>query len=157
MPTGLDERHARGSEDDHAMRMVANELASKATMIEAFQFKVYAHSGVAATLARSQLRGHLAIQEGIADIPQQAFMFAPEITSITLPNSLVTVGEEAFYGCPKLFAVHIPDNCAQICSKAFYNTSLRTVSIPATTLLIEQTGPVFPEACTVVVRETTMD
>ena len=153
LPEGPDDDIPRSAEDE-ATRIVAKELGSKATVIPAKQFKVYSGFGVRTSIARNQLKGHLALQEGLAEVQMQAFMFSQEITSITLPNSLELVDEQAFYGCSKLVAVHIPDSVKTIRSRAFYNTSLKIVSIPESTTLSELTGPVFPDNCKVVVRNT---
>ena len=52
-------------------------------------------------------------------------------TSITMPNTLKTVGGFSLYGCEKLISVKIPDSVTNIMNHAFYNcTSLQNITIP---------------------------
>ncbi|MBR2381800.1 MAG: leucine-rich repeat domain-containing protein [Clostridia bacterium] len=53
------------------------------------------------------------------------------VTSITIPNSVTTVGDYTFSGCTSLTSVTIPDSVTSIGSSAFYScTSLTSVTIP---------------------------
>lgn len=55
------------------------------------------------------------------------------ITSLTLPNSLISIGEYAFGGCSGLTSLTLPDALETIGEGAFYVCSgLTTVSIPRT-------------------------
>lgn len=61
----------------------------------------------------------------------QSSASAPQFTSITLPNSLTTIGESAFYGANKLESITIPDGIGQIAPYAFAScTSLTSVTLP---------------------------
>jgi hypothetical protein len=53
---------------------------------------------------------------GIAD---DAFLGNISLTSITIPNSLETIGDFAFYGCTNLTMIHIGSGIKTIASKAF--------------------------------------
>lgn len=42
------------------------------------------------------------------------------LTSVTLPNSMITIGHSAFYGCSNLTSVTIPNSVVTIGDQAFY-------------------------------------
>ncbi len=53
------------------------------------------------------------------------------MTSITIPNSVTTIGDSAFSDCSSLTSVTIPDSATEIGSSAFLScTSLTSVTIP---------------------------
>ncbi len=53
------------------------------------------------------------------------------LTSITIPNSVTSIGGRVFFGCTSLTSVTIPDGVTSIGNLAFYNcTSLTGITIP---------------------------
>ena len=55
-------------------------------------------------------------------------------TSITIPNSVTSIGEKAFSGCSSLTSITIPNSVTSIGDHAFYNcSSLTSITIEATT------------------------
>ncbi len=55
----------------------------------------------------------------------------PNATSVTIPNSVTTIGENVFSGCTSLASVTIPDSVTEIGYTAFYNCkSLTSITIP---------------------------
>lgn len=52
------------------------------------------------------------------------------ITSVTIPNSVSSIGTYAFYGCTNLTSVTIPSSVTVIDSYAFRGTGLTSVTIP---------------------------
>ena len=55
----------------------------------------------------------------------------PYIISITIPNSISSIGDEAFYGCKSLTSITIPNSVTSIGSRAFYCCeSLTSITIP---------------------------
>ena len=66
------------------------------------------------------------------EIPTNAFCNCSNITSIDLPNTIISVGENAFYGCKALKDITIPSNLENIGKMAFYYCSIETVVFPDT-------------------------
>ncbi len=64
-------------------------------------------------------------------IPSNAFSDCTSLASVTIPNSVTSIGENAFYGCIGLASVTIPDSVTEIGKGAFYHcTGLTGVMIP---------------------------
>ena len=60
-----------------------------------------------------------------------AFGYCPDLTSVTIPNSVKSIGNNAFYGCSGLTSVTIPNSVTSIGDNAFAGcSSLTSVTIP---------------------------
>ena len=71
-----------------------------------------------------------------------AYVFAQgyisNLTSISIPNSVTSIGVNAFYGCYRLTNLTIPDSVTSIGSGAFVHCSgLTSISLPNSALTIE--------------------
>ncbi len=65
------------------------------------------------------------------EIPEDAFKDCKELTSVTLPNSITSIGDQAFEGCNKLTNVNLPDSLTSIGRFAFEDcTSLTSITLP---------------------------
>jgi len=72
------------------------------------------------------------------------------VTSITIPNSVTSIGDEAFRDCTRLARITIPNSVTSIGGGAFANcTSLTSITIPFTTTLVGSGWP------TIVTRDYT--
>ena len=70
------------------------------------------------------------IGNSVTTIGDYAFYNCSSLTSVTIGDSVTTIGEKAFYDCSSLTSVTIPDSVTTIGKQAFYNcSSLTSVTI----------------------------
>lgn len=99
--------------------------------------------GVIIKSADEKLSGKVTIPSEIENKPVtelRSFLFLnnTKITSVTLPETLKTIGSRAFEGCSALISVIIPDSVTRIESEAFRGcTSLETVKLPSSLQSVE--------------------
>ncbi|MBP5423103.1 MAG: leucine-rich repeat domain-containing protein [Paludibacteraceae bacterium] len=73
----------------------------------------------------------IAINEGTKGIKCSAFLDCVGLTSITIPNSVTSIGHSAFSGCSGLTSITLPNSITSIGYKTFYNCSaLTSITIP---------------------------
>ena len=78
------------------------------------------------------------IPNSVTSIGYRAFHECSSLTSVTIPNSVTSIGEDAFHGCSSLTSVSIPNSVTSIGNSAFYGcSSLTSVSIPNSVTSIE--------------------
>jgi len=71
------------------------------------------------------------IPNSVISIGSYAFTYCDGLTSVTIGNSVTSIGSYAFYGCSDLTSVTIPNSVTKIGSYAFYDCSdLTSVTIP---------------------------
>ena len=71
------------------------------------------------------------IGNSVTSIGDSAFYGCSGLTSVTIGNSVTSIGSNAFYNCSNLTSVTIGNNVTSIGSNAFYNCSnLTSVTIP---------------------------
>ena len=66
----------------------------------------------------------------VTDIAADAFSFCEEITSVTLPEGVKTIGCYAFNGCESLRTIKLPNTLETIDDLAFQGCNLRNVTLP---------------------------
>ena len=76
------------------------------------------------------VKGSYIIKEGTRVITSDAFADCVDLTSVTIPNSVTSIGENAFKSCKGLTSIIIPNSVTSIGGMAFYNCSdLTSVTI----------------------------
>ena len=82
-------------------------------------------------MAESTLSGKYAIKEGTKTIAERAFYYCENLTSITIPDSVTSIGIYAFESCTSLTSITIPDSVMSIGEGAFYSCDdLTSIAIP---------------------------
>ena len=77
------------------------------------------------------------IPNSVTSIGDYAFYECTSLNSVIIPDSVTSIGVGAFNGCTKLTSVTIPDSVTSIGIYAFYNcTSLTSVTIPDSVTII---------------------
>lgn len=69
--------------------------------------------------AHQALSGAYEIKEGTKTIADYAFWYCEDLTSITIPDSVTSIGSGAFSDCTSLTSIIIPDSVTSIGSGAF--------------------------------------
>ena len=74
----------------------------------------------------------ITIPNSVTSIGKSAFKECRALTSITIPNSVTSIGNEAFGSCTSLTSITIPDSVMSIEANTFYYcTSLTSITIPS--------------------------
>ena len=74
---------------------------------------------------------HITIKDGTLGISGSAFytFYSTNLTSISIPNSVTSIGESAFYNCSSLASISIPNSVTFIGGAAFYHCNNLTVIV----------------------------
>ena len=77
------------------------------------------------------LKGDIAIPDGVTNIDDWAFYNRSNITSINIPYGVTSIGRDAFSNCSNLTSITIPDSVTSIGNYAFSGcSSLTSITIP---------------------------
>ncbi|MGN0444070.1 MAG: leucine-rich repeat domain-containing protein [Acutalibacteraceae bacterium] len=81
--------------------------------------------------AKNDISGKYDILSGAKLIADEAFANCSALTSITIPDSVISIGDWAFEGCTGLTSITIPDSVISIGGSAFkYCSCLTSMTIP---------------------------
>lgn len=78
----------------------------------------------------SSYKGAYEISDGIKEICSSAFSGCKDMTSVTFPNSITSIGEYAFSGCSNLTSIQLSDNLTHIGRWAFTGTGIKSFYLP---------------------------
>ena len=114
---------------DEAARVTANDLqpgtSTSTSLLYAFRSKLKSFDGFRHFI-------------GVTEIKDQTFRSCSNLKSITIPDTVVTIGRRAFQDCTSLISVTIPDSVTTILYYAFYNCGLTTITIPDSVTIIDE-------------------
>ena len=80
--------------------------------------------------AKTSLSGSYSIKKRTKVIASRAFANCTDLTRVTIPDSVISIGGSAFYGCSSLSAILIPAGVNNIGSDAFTNcTVLNAINV----------------------------
>lgn len=80
--------------------------------------------------------GKVVINDGVTAIGNLNFISAP-IVSISIPDSITSIGDSAFISCVKLYDISLPSNITNIGASAFLGCDLlKSISLPASMVTI---------------------
>ena len=75
--------------------------------------------------------GSITIPNSVTSIGRQAFRDCTGLTSVTIPNSVTSIESSAFFGCTGLTSITIPNSVTSIENSAFKGcTGLTSITIP---------------------------
>lgn len=82
--------------------------------------------------AKKSISGSYGIKPETITIAESAFTYCTRLTSVTIPDSVKSIGAKAFFNCTSLTSITIPDSVTSIGGSAFqYCERLTSITIPS--------------------------
>ena len=119
----------------HALNVYTQNSGSKKTFTDSNGFIFYEDENTCHLLGYTGKKTNITLPESCNGknyaIYQYAFYSCDSLTSVTIGNSVTSIGDDAFYACSGLTSVTIPDSVTSIGDFAFYRCyGLTSVTIP---------------------------
>ncbi len=87
--------------------------------------------GLSSTFYECSELTSITIPNSVTSIGESAFYYCSSLATIAIPNSVTTIGKDAFSDCSSLATIAIPNSVTTIGNHAFYGcSSLATIAIP---------------------------
>lgn len=121
--------------EDLSTEIIEDEL--KEAFIDEWGVK-YSKDGRKLLEAPKELRGGYSVKGGTLIICDKAFSTCSSLTSIVIPNSVVSIGDGAFFKCTSLVSIFIPNSVTSIGHGAFsYCETLINIVIPKNVAILK--------------------
>ena len=91
---------------------------------------------VADSLGSCDNLASVTISESVKSIGSGAFSNCDSLTSVVIPGSVTSIGDRAFLGCDNLNNITIPDSVTEIGGNSFSNCPIETATIPTSVINI---------------------
>ena len=103
--------------------------------------------------AETSITGDYVIKNGTKTIADSAFVSCRSLTSITIPDSVISIGAYAFYYCINLTSITIPDSVTSIGKGAFQECYLTEINVDENNRYYSSdNGVLFNEAKTTLIQ-----
>ena len=76
----------------------------------------------------------ITIPSSVTSIGGDVFWYCTSLASITIPSSVISIGTNAFYGCESLTSVSLPSSVTSIGMYAFYNCPFSSLILPSSVI-----------------------
>ena len=102
----------------------------KTVVIPSLYNQKYVTSIAASGFSRCTSLTSVIIPDSVVSIGEEAFYFSSKLAGVTLGNGVITIGDSAFTGCDALMGITIPDSVKTIGASAFYGcNALKSVTL----------------------------
>lgn len=72
------------------------------------------------------------LKSGVTSIPESWQVSNHVLSSVTIPNTVKTIGESAFTDCTSLVTVNVPSGTTSLGAQAFYGVGCTAITVPNT-------------------------
>ena len=126
----------KGSEDNGAVGLNALDIYTDknapSKLTKENDFVIHTEGNVKTLVGYFGDRTSITIPDSVTSIGDNAFYGCSSLTSITIPDSVTSIRDDAFSGCSSLTSVTIPSSVTSIGWGAFYDcSSLKTINCEA--------------------------
>ena len=129
-------------EDDNSVSVIKKEDDNKGNIVipseVLFNGITYSVTSIDRAFYNCQDIESITIPNSVLSVGDFCFSHCKNLKSVTISNGLNSIGDSSFFDCNNLTSIFIPNSVTSIGRSAFYNcTSLTTVNIPQNVSVIE--------------------